>query len=174
MDRRLKDPKNLILISLIALLTLAGTAMVIWHAADKTRVNCARHIEELPSELYHQVNTACRDWLRNAHVISPEALRDWLSNERIIYSGEPIEGERGRVQRLGSHILFSVPFCLDEREEGKCVHFIVGARRTAYHEAGHLVLMAAGIHTSEHHALMDAYRLCPGECPDNWDDLDRD
>ena len=146
-------------------LLLAAVSLLFFvmaHVATSLSFHCERHINGLPVELRHSVNDACRDYVR-AGVVERQALTSFLETHNIFYSDREVEGERGSVRWLGREIEYRVPYCL-ERSGDTCVYTISHAKEVAYHEMGHIILWATGLHAHEHHDFMHEHNLCPGRC----------
>lgn len=144
---------------------LVLSLFVIW--ITKPPVECGRAIEDLPRQLEIPVNQACRQWLRSG-IVEREQLQSWLDSRTIRYYGDPIPGESGRVQVTATHVIFSVPVCVQWSED-RCISFISGWRDVVFHEVGHLAMLAAGIPGRDHHQIMDEMEMCPGRCPSTID-----
>lgn len=155
--------------------TFLGTALIIVAMAAfgvavvtiEKRISfyCDKHIEGLPSEFSQHVAQACRDYVK-AGLVERSVLREFMETYHIRYDETFVVGERGSVTRIAAGYLFRVPLC-ERDESGECYSYYVGAQDIAYHETGHLALLAAGVPGPEHHAIMHRYELCPGLCPDD-------
>lgn len=132
--------------------------------------DCASHIESLPEEYVDDVNASCNDWMGRG-IVERADLRRWFARNEVHYVEEPFFWEPnllGYVRYVGTHWEFWVKDyddILDISIPG------VVQRRTAYHEAGHIALLAAGIEISGevHHQMMDELELCPDACPSDME-----
>lgn len=133
-------------------------------------VNCAQYIEDLPEELYGDVNAACNQMILEGHVTAAETRR-WFNQNRVKYLEVPFmfnPNLLGYVMpRSIYHEFYVMPAPSDSGELEEL--YPIMRRRVAFHETIHIMLIIKGVsfNNDRHHEFMDQNELCPGRCPEH-------
>ena len=149
----------------------------IWTVLDWRRdhapppVDCASYIENLPADIRSDVNDACTTYIE-AGLVTESVLTEWLECNRVAYVTSPFFFDPtilGYTRKVGIRTPYIELWVFDVRESPSIDFLHSMRRRVAFHEMGHIILMAAGYDGENlnltHHAIMDAYEVCPDRCP---------
>ncbi len=139
-----------------------------FHRNPVAEVDCAQFIEELPEELYNDVNAACNEAVQREWVTAFE-VRGWFNQNRTIYVERPFMFQSSLLgyimPRANYYEFFVFPEGASDADQLTVTQ--VMRRRVAFHETIHIMLEIKGMTFDNdiHHAFMDENNVCPGRCP---------